>query len=252
MTTDWRPLDAELDRLDRPLALWWRDDDAVDDTPQLDRLIALADHAGLPLHLAIIPADLRPGLIQRLHQTPDVIPVTHGWSHTNHAPRTEKKAEFGAHRPLDTRLAEARQGLATLCEHLAPAPMFVPPWNRIGGDLLPLLPGAGFTILSTFAPRKSPFAAAGLATVNTHLDPIDWRGSRSLAEPKSLIDQIARQLADRRLGLADADEPYGLLTHHLVHDDAIWTFTADLLARLTHAPLAPWRADTQMHNGDPT
>lgn len=252
MTPDWRPLEAELDRLDHPLPFWWRDDDAVDDTPQIDRLIAMAEDAGVPLHLAIIPADLRPALIQRLRHSPDVIPVTHGWAHQNHAPKGEKKSEFGAHRPLDVRLTEARRGLATLRDHLTPAPMFVPPWNRIGADLLPHLLEAGFTQLSTFTPRKSPFAAPGLTLINTHLDPIDWRGNRSLADPQSLIDQIARQLADRRLGTTDATEPYGLLTHHLVHDDAIWTFTAELLARLTRAPLAPWRADIPLQNGDPT
>ena len=56
MSVDWSPLDAELERLEAPLPVWWRDDDAVAVTPGLDRLAGLAADHGWPLHLAIIPA----------------------------------------------------------------------------------------------------------------------------------------------------------------------------------------------------
>ena len=54
--------------------------------------------------------------------------------------------------------------------------------------------------------------------------------------------QVARQLADRRTGLADNGEPYGLLTHHLVHDAAIWDFTEKLLDHLRAGPVRLWSA----------
>ena len=37
--------------------LWWRDDDAVDDTPELQRLLSVAATFNLPLLLAVIPGD---------------------------------------------------------------------------------------------------------------------------------------------------------------------------------------------------
>ena len=244
MSVDWSPLDAELERLGAPLPVWWRDDDAVAETPGLDRLTGLAADHGWPLHLAIIPAGADATLARRLNDAPGVVPVVHGWAHANHAPEGRKKAEFGAHRSLEDMAAQAGVARDRLTALLGqpPAPMFVPPWNRIAPDLLPLLPAQGFAMISTFTPRTDPMAAPGLTRVNTHLDPIDWRGSRSLVAPDRLIAQFAADLADRREGRADAAEPYGLLTHHLVHDAAIWRFTADLLTRLSRARIVHWDA----------
>lgn len=245
MICDWTRLDAELDRLTAPLPFWWRDDDAVADTPQLTRLIALSEQTQVPVHLAIIPARADTTLPPRLDPG-WAVPVTHGWAHKNHAPKGEKRAEFGAHRPLEMLEQEAAQARLHLADLLgtAPAPMFVPPWNRMTRSLAPGLKRAGFDSLSTFTPRRTRAAAPGLTQINTHIDPIDWRGTRSLVDPQQLIAQMVQQLADRRLGNADPTEPYGLLTHHLVHDEAIWGFTAALLTRLRQAPLTLWRADT--------
>jgi len=250
MTLDWTPLDREFDRWRQAgmtLPLWWRDDDAIAPGAALDRLTALATEVGLPVHLAIIPARAAPALAEVVAAHPRLIPVVHGWAHENHAPEGAKKAEFGAHRPLPDMACQARDGLLRLRALIGPAvqPMFVPPWNRIAPELLPALPGLGYRMISTFTPRKSALVAPGLVQINTHLDPIDWRGSRSLADPGALIAQLAAQLADRRDGHTDSTEPYGVLTHHLVHDAAIWGFTRALLSRLCAGPVTPWTAATE-------
>ena len=85
-------------------------------------------------------------------------------------------------------------------------------------------------------------AAPNLTRINTQLDPIAWHDGKSLINPADLIAQVARQLADRRTGTADNDEPYGILTHHLVHDDAIWDFTEQLISRLLRGPATSWTA----------
>jgi hypothetical protein len=59
-------------------------------------------------------------------------------------------------------------------------------------------------------------------------------------------------LQGRRLGTLDNDEPYGLLTHHLVHDAAIWDFTEAMLHRLRDAPVRFWRADRDLPKGQNT
>lgn len=242
--TNWSPLDAELDRLDMPLPVWWRDDDAITDTAALDRLIRMSERFGWPLHLAIIPAHADAALANRLAGASAVIPVPHGWSHVSHAPASEKNSEFGAHRPVEEMAKQAGEGRRRLADLLGeePARMFVPPWNRVSPDLLPLLPAQGFDMISTFNAREAPKAAQGLTRVNTHLDPIDWHGSRSVADPQVLVNQLAHDLACRRDGRADPLEPYGLLTHHLVHDSAIWDFIVSLLIRLSNAPLYFWSA----------
>ena len=109
---DWRPLEAELDLIspDDPLPLWWRDDDAIASTPALDRLIAQSGAVGLPVHLAVIPAHADRSLATRLSETACLIPVVHGWAHANHAPAGQKKAEFGAHRPIEQMQREAAMG----------------------------------------------------------------------------------------------------------------------------------------------
>ena len=247
MTWDWTPLDTELARwreAGQALPFWWRDDDAVETSPALDRLVALADRFGLPVHLAVIPAGATPALAETVAVTPALIPLVHGWAHANHAPEGEKKAEFGAHRSLAMRRDEAAQSMQTLSGLFgaALAPVFVPPWNRIAPDFAPTLKSLGYSALSTFGPRKTPEETPGLAIANTHLDPIDWRGSRSLAAPARLIAQLTRDLADRREGRVDNAEPYGLLTHHLVHDAAIWSFTESLLGRLLAGPVTIWTA----------
>ncbi len=111
-------------------------------------------------------------------------------------------------------------------------PVFVPPWNRIDPALAERLGSLGYIALSTFTPREGRLVAPGLVQINTHLDPINWRGGGGLLPADQLIHQLVVLLRDRREGRTDAEEPLGLLTHHLVHDAAIWGFTESCLARL--------------------
>ncbi len=247
MKPDWRPLQSELRRWQDAgltLPLWWRDDDAVAVTPQLEKLSAMSGKLGLPVHLAVIPREAQTALAEYMSDQSALIPVVHGWAHQNHAPADEKKAEFRLHRPLEAVVADAEAGLSRLRAlfgaHLRP--MFVPPWNRIDSKVAKQLHGLGYRVLSTATPRKILLAAPGLAQINTHLDPIDWRGTRGLIDPDRLIAQTVELLHDRRTGRADNAEAFGVLTHHLVHDQDIWTFTQDLLLRLLDGPGTPWTA----------
>ena len=51
------------------LPIWWRDDDATEPTPALDRLLGLAASLGAPLHLAVVPEPAGPDLAARLAST---------------------------------------------------------------------------------------------------------------------------------------------------------------------------------------
>src|SRR5207302_676611 len=67
--------------------LWWRDDDAVAPTARLSRLLSIA--SGVPVSLAVIPADAEPELARWLSHyllsapKASVVVLQHGWRHLN-------------------------------------------------------------------------------------------------------------------------------------------------------------------------
>ena len=211
--------------------IWWRDDDTTQPTAALDRLLALADTAGCPVHLAIIPKSADPRLSQALDGR-KAVPIVHGWAHVDHSLPDEKKAEFG--RARDGAAEEIARGLTHLQGMFGPRllPVFVPPWNRLDPSLIPAVRQAGYSVLSTFGSRAQDRAVRGLEQVNAHIDPIFWKGDRSLRDPEALVALTAQILAARRTGTADAREPLGLLTHHLVHTEPVWQFAGQWLTEM--------------------
>ncbi|MDO9523942.1 MAG: polysaccharide deacetylase family protein [Gemmobacter sp.] len=211
---------------------WLRDDDAVFPSKPLDRLIGVTADHGVPLVVAVIPAITGAPLAQRLCATPDVSIAVHGWAHLNHAPATQKKQELGAHRPVPVVLAELSEGLSTLHGLYGAQclPMLVPPWNRIDPEVVQGLAGIGYRGLSVFGPEKP----GPLVMLNTHVDLIDWRGTRGGRTDAALVADLQQALA---AGIPDI----GLLTHHLVHDAQAWDFLARLLAVTANHPACQWR-----------
>ncbi|WP_193172289.1 polysaccharide deacetylase family protein [Nisaea nitritireducens] len=214
--------------------IWWRDDDLQRPTPALEPLLAMADAAGWAPGLAVVPegADTD-ALTSRLAGTGAEF-LVHGFAHRNHAAADEKKCEFPASRPLPDRCRDAREGLIRLREAFPDRLLscFVPPWNRIAPDLVERLCESGFTGLSTFGPRPASMAAPGLRRVNTHIDVIDWRGTRKFVGTDTVATALASHLEARRMGRADAEEPSGLLTHHLVMVDEDWRALEALVLEL--------------------
>lgn len=242
MKIDWSPLSAELAiwrREKLPLPLWWRDDDAIAATPALERLAELASETQMPIHIAVIPDLLTPTLAPVITTHSALIPVVHGWRHISHAHEGQKNAEFGHTRPKAA--DELMQAMQKMQKHFSArlVKLFVPPWNRITPDLLPVLAANGYTGVSTYGPRKNAQAAEGLTQINTHIDPIFWRGHRGLVDPDTLISGIIATLRDRREGHTDAQEPLGLLTHHLVHTEDVWDFSRDVMRVLMDGGAIP-------------
>ncbi len=250
---DWTSLASELDRWStegRTAKFWWRDDDAIEATPSLDKLLRLSETAKVPITLAVIPAFANISLAQVTEQLPQVSIAVHGYSHTNYAPKGEKKLELGTQRPTETVIAELTEGKAIL-EKLFPRGFnqaLVPPWNRIDQEIIERIEELGFTALSTFQPIGSEQATSGVCQVNCHIDPIDWHGTRSLADPQNLIAYISALLERQRQGTIDNQEPLGLLTHHLVHDEAIWAFTEDFIKTIENHPSAKFVIGLERRN----
>ncbi len=239
----WQDLQAELDLWQeegRIASFWWRDDDAISPSPELERLIKIAKAHDVPLALAIIPQAATRQLAQRLEQEPLVSVLQHGFAHENHAPADEKKQEFGPHRGRKAMLADIYAGAKLFAPFKNHCAVFVPPWNRIDKKLLPVLPGLGIRGISGFAPRKADDGVPGLARVNAHIDPVNWRSGRKFAGERPVLAGITAHLAARRRGEVDADEPTGLLSHHLIHDEACWKFIERFVDLTRHCRAVKW------------
>jgi peptidoglycan/xylan/chitin deacetylase (PgdA/CDA1 family) len=245
---DWSDLVAELDRwagAGRAATLWWRDDDAVAATPQLDRLLRLA--VGIPLALAVIPALAAPGLAEALAGTPDVAVLQHGWRHASHA-RHGKNSEYPASRPaaeVARELAAGRERLARLFGVRA-LPVFVPPWNRFAEQFLPLLPEAGIAAISATPSRCPAHVPPGLVAIDVHVDLVAWRGDRGFVGESAALGILVEQLRARRLGAAPTGQPIGLLTHHLVTDGPGAAFIEQLAAVAGAHKAVRWAAPAEL------
>ena len=246
-------LDDELDQwaaAGRAVSLWWRDDDAAAATPQLTRLVGAARRHRLPLAIAAVPATMQPDLVGAL-SAPGITVLQHGYAHTNHAGEGKRAVECGGERPVKEVLAELSDGMRILMREFGASfmPFLVPPWNRIDPAVAAMLSQQGFFGLSSFGPRHYGGTGGEGSTedaplvmpprcvaINAHLDLLTWKGGASFAGAEKVIRLFAERLQDRRLGRTDPDEPFGILTHHLDHDEATWSFLERLLGRLGSHP----------------
>lgn len=218
----WWSLGLELSRwrgAGRAPILWWRDDDARAPSPQLDRLLALAERHRTPLTLAVIPDGDVAGLAERLAGVSGLCVAQHGVDHQNR--RTGPAAgEFPPEWRRIRVATQLRAGWARLAEAPQAARIFVPPWNDIHPELAGALADCGYRGWSAWGETTPEGETSRL---DAHLDLMRWRGgARFRGEGRFLSDLEALLKARRRAGAWSA--PIGLLTHHLVHDEAAWTF----------------------------
>ena len=238
-------LREELDRwegLGRRASLWWRDDDAAADTPALRRLLALVATHDVTVGVAAVPAKLTDDAVPIIASSRRCVVMQHGYAHADHAPPGEKRSELGSHRALPVIADELLRGRERLSAAFGPrfAPLLVPPWNRIGSDVVAILPGLGYRGVSTFAPRREAMPVGGLVACNTHVDIIAWREARAFVGEDEAAARLTAHLASRRELRVDPDEPTGLLSHHLDFDADAWTFVERLLAFTRGHRAAQW------------
>ncbi len=248
MMAEWPDLMAEFDRWEEAgkiATLWWRDDDAVAPTARLGRLLSIASR--VPVSLAVIPTDAQQELAQWLAQdlrsasNASVAVLQHGWRHLNHS-GVGKKSEFPAGRPRPEVACELAAGRALLNDLFGTRaqPVLVPPWNRFDDSFLGLLARCGLTGISRAQPRKAPPRAPGVVEANIHVDFVAWKGSREFVGEDAALGGLVQHLRARRLRAVCADEPTGILTHHLVQDEATNAFLDRLIAVSAAHPAVRW------------
>ena len=209
------------------LTFWWRDDDAEDVTPALERLLLLVRKHEFPLALAIVPKRATRALSDRIAGEPLIFVLQHGWRHRNHAPDGEKKVELGPERPADMIIDELALGFDRLRTRFPEKflPVLVPPWNRVADAVRDQRRLAGLIGLSTIGPAP----AHAPHWVNVHVDILEWRPPRPLSRAAAYAVLSAE--AERRL--AGDSEPIGIMTHHLVQEDASWQLLDEMLGLIS-------------------
>ncbi|NTJ43241.1 polysaccharide deacetylase [Agrobacterium larrymoorei] len=219
---------------------WLRDDDAIEPTAALDRLLDLSEQFSVPMTLAVIPQPTGEALAGHLDGNAKIDIAVHGWAHRNHAGAGEKKRELGLHRPKDVVLDELKAGYNKLAKLYGSrfVPMLVPPWNRIDDAIVEALPDFGYEALSVFGPEKS----APVSLINTHVDVIDWRGTRGGRNHDVLFAETAARIEEAH----ETGGTTGILTHHLDHDESVWLFLQRLFTLTANHPGCRWRASSDI------
>jgi hypothetical protein len=79
--------------------------------------------------------------------------------------------------------------------------------------------------------------------INTHVDIIDWHGTRGFIGEEPALRGLINHIA------ANTGEPTGVLTHHAVHDEAAWAFLERLYER-TRRRGARWAEARSLFQAD--
>lgn len=244
MTTDRNRFKDELvQHLDwfaergRKIRFWWRDDDAIEPTPALERMLKLANDNGVDLALAVIPKDATQALAERLSDEPHAFVLQHGWQHKNFQlkEKREKAAELGSRRDPDELMAQLGEGKARLEALFGDRFIHavVPPWNRIDPEIARRMPVIGLPGLSTFTFHNFPHPHQ----LQSHVDILKWKKQVRFIGWESARLRFDLQLTRRR---NTGHEPVGLLTHHLAHDETSFEFLEEFLAIAAHHDGAEW------------
>ncbi len=231
------PMLEALDRLDAPVNLFVRDDDAGWADERLMALLDVMGRAGVPIDLAAIPTAVTPALVQQLQARRNAGQAIgihqHGYAHTNHE-ITGRKCEFGAARASAQRHADLWCGGERLHALFGAAVdrIFTPPWNRVSADTPLMLATLGYAALSRDVTAPVQHA---LPEITVHTDwSKQWRLAVTAQDDPAML--VAQDLALHVSGGARI----GLMLHHAVMSDAELDALQGLLLRWARHPKARW------------
>lgn len=203
-----------LDLAPKPIAFFFRDDDAGWEDQRLFKLVDLFDRYNVPVDLAVIPKSIAGQTAARLRALVETSPQRvslhqHGYAHVNHE-QNGRKCEFGESRPADSQLADITSGWQLLANLFGSFidPIFTPPWNRCTATTAACLREARFRYLSrdVTAPEIN---TDGLRELPIAIDWFKQRHGFRLA-PNEIGGSISSAARERRT--------VGVMLHHAVMD----------------------------------
>jgi hypothetical protein len=251
LMSDWPDLTHELDEweaADLTATFWWRDDDAVKPTEQLDRLLTVAKT--LPIALSVISGSAEKKILaEQLCDVQRISVLQHGWHHTNHGASICIYSEYPGNRPTDDVISELQDGRKQMSTFFGKLfqPVFTPPWHAFDDKFLPLLSESGLWSISRIGPRGSGAAkAAKIFECNIHADLLIWQCPPKFVGEETAIDMLLKHLKGRRLGDYDPAEPTGILTHHEYQDSLSYNFIERLAEVTSNHKTAKWLAASEI------
>lgn len=204
--------------------IFFRNDDLGWMPQQFDKMLSIFRKHQLPLCAAAIPLYCQDTYkANHFSSDKDILEVhTHGYSHLDHQ-SSGKKAEFGAERTVEGVTYDLKKAYA-ITKSLFPEqfyPAFTPPWNRIEGQFIKLLSGAGFKVLS-----RDPGKLANVdSIIDLNID-IDIHTSKKgkITDPLKIISAIEQTWSEKDI--------CGVMLHHKHMEDNDFLVLDLLLAEI--------------------
>ena len=245
LSLDFDDLARELDlwaEAGRVARFWWRDDDAIAPTPALTQLLDLSDAHRIEVAVAVIPATASDALAGRASSRADTPRScsTAMRTRTMRRPASRRSNAAASGRSTRCSASSARAGGGSQsCSARAPSRSSPRRGTASSGRCSTRLGEAGFRGASAYGPRARDGRGARprrrqCACRSDELARAPLRRRRQGAERRSRRAQGAA-----RRGATEADEPLGLLTHHLDHDAELWDFLDDFFRATTRASGRP-------------
>lgn len=249
MKTDADPFSPLLDELNkwsstgRICKFWWRDDDLQRVTPALEMLSNLSHEFSAPVLVAVIPGNADVNLAKETADMSTLVFCQHGFMHINHESNTSLKSEFGASRHIKDIELDLINGKNRMKELFRGRffEVFVPPWNTISNEAIPLLKYLDYIGISLFAEMESDNKTP-LTITNTHIDIANWSTAPKVKcyPTPILISQLVNRLKFQRLKFDTDTDPVGILTHHkAMHEDS-FSFMRQLLTATQSYDFVKW------------
>lgn len=206
---------------ERPLELWWRDDDFGRMSDNAVQLFKSARDHEVPLLVAVVPYRLAVSDKEFQKQIANngygdfVAFGVHGFDHFSHD--SQDPSEYPATRSADAVRHECHYGIRRVRQTFAHMmrPFFVPPWNKIDAGFIPILHDEGYTMMSTVADWYQAHESKEFHVRNIDLDLLDYSARPfRVRKPRQIVDTL-KQVLDARRGQESPSPCLGLLTHHV-------------------------------------
>ena len=217
-----------LDEAEKPVRLFFRDDDAGWVNDRLYLLLDKFAYAGLPIDVAVIPRAINHHLVDELllrwQQDGHLIGLhQHGYGHLNHE-SAGRRCEFGGSRSKTQQKVDISKGQVMLRAALGNAlePHFTPPWNRCTAETVECLEELDFHLLSRDV-TAAQLESSKLKQVPVHTD---W--SKILKTSSTPLATLGEAIA-AHIG---RNAVTGIMLHHADMDAESLKPLAELLAVL--------------------
>ena len=149
-----------------------------------------------------------------------IVILQHGFDHLNGA--GAPPSEFSPTEDPQDVAVRLVKGWALLQGFRRRLPVYVPPWNVLTPNVAAALAISGHRAVSGWNGFSGP------GRIDAHLDLLRWRDGPRFAGSERILGRLTALLEQRRRQ-GRWDEPIGLLTHHLAHDEEAWRFLDELL-----------------------